>query len=458
MVPTFLEYLTANEQIAYPFKEGAPALVSNWADVVVAGNATIAKDVLLDAVLLVPAALVGELYLRRITCTAANNFDLLVADGAGVTVLTVAVDITSPPAPRSVIQEVVAGPPPLAIRLLTGEHFVAYLLKIQSDLGVGNSAQFGVRLPFETAAVEFRPNRVDKLTFKDYLGTTHDLLGDVGVYEGYNVELAADANGVLLTAAPGLGLGRDDSACVGPPLPPWAQYLVNLSGTLPDEDGNVNIDSGNCYRVEPDPVNHRLLVYNDCQVCCTCDDYANYAKTFDNLLQRLATVWKGPFFPDPDYANLHKMAQTLNSHIGEYNGTIFPKIRTVAAWAHVMVGINHPASGRPAANADRYATVSIVVVNRVSSPVTITGAIDFTPDTLVEAGNSGKDEGKAQTGTITVTGTLVNWNVTLQPFTEEHLYVLVRSALNNSLAGLAGSMTYTWTQYGVPKSVTVPVT
>ena len=88
----------------------------------------------------------------------------------------------------------------------------------------------------------------------------------------------------------------------------------------------------------------------------------------------------------------------------------------------------------------------------------ITGAIDFTPDTLVEAGNSGKDEGKTQTGTIAVTGTLVNWSVTLQPFTEEHLYVLVRSALNNSLAGLAGSMTYTWTQYGVPKSVTVPVT
>jgi len=457
MQPGFIEYLTANEQIAYPFKEGAPALVACWADVTVVGNATIAKDVLIDAVILVPASLVGELYLRRITCTAANNFDLVIADAGGVTILTVAVDITSPPAPRSVIQEVVAGPPPLAIRLLTGEHFVAYLAKIQSDLGIGNSAQFGVRLPFETAAVEFRPNRVDKVTFKDHLGATHDLLGDVGLYEGYNVELTPDGNGVLLTAAPGLGLGRDDSGCIGPPLPPWGNYLISLGGVLPDEDGNVDLDSGNCYRIEPDPANSQLIIYNDCQVCCTCDDYANYAQTLENLLRRLAEVWKGPFFPDPDYENLHKLAQTLNSHITEYNSSIFPKIRTVAAWAHSMVGVSDPVSGKPRASANRYATVSIVVVNRVSSAVGITGKITFNK-TLVEAGDSDKDEGKAQTGTIAVSGTDVDWAVTLQPFTEEHLYVLVKSDSNESLAGLAGSMEYHWTQYGVAKSVTVPVT
>lgn len=456
MRPTFLEYLTANEQIAYPFKEGAPALVSRWADVGVAGNATMAKDVLIDAVILVPIAQVGELYLRRITCTAADNFDLVIADSGGVTVLTVSVDITSPPAPRSVIQEVVAGPPALAVRMLTGEHFVAYLAKVQADLGVGGSAQFGVRLPFETAAVEFRPNRVDKLRFTDHLGVPHDLLGDVGFYEGYNVEMETEANGVTLEASPGLGLGRDDSGCSGPPQPPWAQYLVSLGGALPDEDGNINIESGNCHRIEPDPANSRLLIHNDCQVCCTCDDYANYAKTLEDLLTRLATVWKGPFFPDPDYENLWQLAQTLNSHIGEYNSAIFPKIRTVAAWGHVMVGISHPA-GKPRANADRYATVSIVVVNRVSSPVTITGVVTFNKN-LVRAGDSNKDEGKAQTGLISVLGLLVNWSVTLAPFTEEHLYVLVRSGINASLVGLAGSMTYTWTQYGVPKSETVAVT
>ena len=234
------------------------------------------------------------------------------------------------------------------------------------------------------------------------------------------------------------------------PLPPWDQAVVNLNGALPDDDGNVDFDSGNCHRIVPDPSGHRIVIYNDCKVCCSCGDYGGFAKAINALLERAAKVWKGSFYPSPSYANLNMLAATLNSHIIEYNTVLFPKIRTVGAWGHVMVGVD---TGR--ASGAYFATIDFVVVNRVSVQTTIHGVAVFNK-AIQEADTSHKDEGKDQTATLSVVGSTVTFDVTLKPFTEEHLYVLVKGA--SALTGLQGTLTATWTQYGTPKSTTEPVT
>lgn len=445
----FIEYLTANEHIAYPFGEDAAALVPEWDDVAVTGDATMPKDFLADAVIVVPAEHAGYLYLQDIHCTSLTEYVLNIYDEFGVNVIALAIDIGPPvPPEHSVIQEISAGPTVYAVRMLTGPSFIDYLNKIGTDLGLGNAAQFGVRLPFETAAIEFRPRRVEKIIFKDSLsGLDYELTEDVNLHEGYNIALVEALGEISVEADPGLGQGKNDEVCGGVQQPSWQDKLTSLSGSRTDEDGNISLRGDRCHRIQADPVNYRLLIYNDCQAGCTAEDYAYTAYALENMFERARRLWMGAFDEDPAYANLLKVIETLNEHITEYNDDIFPKLRTVGCWGHIIVGSSLEGGGALGSRA--YATVALVFVNRTSEPVTLTGSLAFSkPVSKVTAKYEGKNPVTINIGSI---------NGTLAPFVEAHSYLLVQSNMSGdsrpALDGMTATVNVSWTQYGNNKNL-----
>jgi hypothetical protein len=435
MEPNFIEYLTANEHIAYPFAEDSRLLVDTWGQVNVL-TPTMPKDFLSDAVILVPSDYAGELDLYRITCVSITEYSFDIRDETGATVISFSVDIATPPPVHSVIQEVVTTPPVSAVRMLTGPSFTDYLNKIGTDLGVGNSAVFGIALPFAAAAVEFSPERVTKVRFKDGVtDVTHDLDETVGLYEGFNVGLTGGESSVEILAEVGAGAGKDDEGCTATPEPPWYDMLTSLQGSKPDDDGNINLKGTPCHRIEPDPENHRVLIYNDCEPCCLCQDYANLAKAIELRFDRLRVVWNDEFLP---------LVGTVNAHIGEYNSSIFPDIRTFTFWGHVMVGSKEGSRGN--VQSSTVATMSLVLTNRCSTSIEVTGTIGWsTTVELLATKAQGTDGGTLE---------LEAFSVKMEPFSELHFYWLVREPSGMSLESLEAEVTAEWTQYGADKTLT----
>ncbi len=93
----FPEYLTSNEQIAYPFRENAAGLSDELGLVVHGPSAEIPRDFLLDAVIALPgAAGVGDLYLVKIQRLPVGwKFHVRSAANASILVFTL---VTVPPA------------------------------------------------------------------------------------------------------------------------------------------------------------------------------------------------------------------------------------------------------------------------------------------------------------------------------------------------------------------------
>ena len=448
MEPNFIEYLTANENIAYPFGEDAPALVDAWDDVVVTGtNPTMPKDFLSDAVILVPAEYVGYLYLYSITCVSLTEYAFDIRDESGTTIISFSVSIAAPaPEVHSVIQEVTSTPPSYAVRFLTGPTFVDYLTKIGNDLGVANLAIYDTRLPYETGAVEFRPERVSRVRFKDTVSElTYNLDGDVGFYEGFNVGLTGEPTSIAILAEAGAGQGRDDEGCGGTPVPSWYDTITSLQGATPDEDGNINIKGTPCHRVEPDPENNRILLYNDCEPCCLCQDYANVATTLDDYFDRLRKLWQEDFIEIPGYENFLALVDTHNSHVSEYNNPIFPRIRTFTFWGHIMVGTKNYDS-RGTKQSSNTATMALVLTNRCDQQISVSGNIVWSKGvSLIEKKSQGTDTGSLG---------LNSFSVTMEKFSELHFYWHVRGSANSSLTGLKATVTADWTQYGIPLTLT----
>jgi len=422
-------------------------------DVAVIGDVTMPADFLSDAVIVVSAEHVGYLYLQNIHCTSLTEYSLNIYDEFGVNVISLAIDIGPPvPPARSVIQEISAGPSIYAVRMLTGPSFVAYLNKIGADLGAGNTAQFGVRLPFETAVIEFRPDRVEKLNFTDSVsGLPHELTGDISLHEGFNVELTKEEVVISLQAAPGLGLGKNDEECGGVQHPSWYDKLTSLSGSKPDDDGNISLSGAPAHRIQPDPANYRLLVYNDCQSGCAPEDYAYTAYALKRLFDRARELWTGNFEDDPDYANLQKVIETRNAHVTEYNDEIFPNLRTVGCWGHIIVGSTLKGG---ALGSQAYATLALVFTNRASHPVTLTGSLAFSlPVNQVKTKCEGQNPVTIAIGAI---------NGTLPPFVEAHSYMLVQSVAAGDtrppLTGMTAIVNISWTQYGNNKNLVQVIT
>ena len=121
---------------------------------------------------------------------------------------------------------------------------------------------------------------------------------------GYNIDIQVEADtssarpATILTfnATPGEGIGRYDPGC------DEVVAIKSINGVHADDAGNINLDGGGCYRIEPpvswlseaqgtaSSLNHILGIMNDCQACCSCDNFINTYEAIRKLRNRYADL------------------------------------------------------------------------------------------------------------------------------------------------------------------------
>jgi hypothetical protein len=361
MPSDFLEYLSGNELVAYPFTEDAEGLVQHADTPVHGASATLPRDFFLDAVILMPDRFSDEVFLASIEHTgAAFEFTLVTDIDRALAVFTI------PLAP-------LPGRTPIAfrdtasmttVRLLTGPSFSSYL----GGMAASSTDAFGTRLRFETAAVDLRPQRVDKLIVEQSVGPDVELSGQVVFVPGFNVDYSinpptipsGDATTQLrINAVPHGGVGQFNP-CEDPKPP--IDYLAFLNGVGPDEDGNLTLDPGACHRLNLEPAANLLGLYNDCEPCCSCQDYANAVealrKMFVDLEDLRSMLVDGLIVDHNDLVLL-------------YNDTILPKYKdlVVTGTGHIGPKPGDPSNVERNPDARNWATVSIRVNNRTCEDI-----------------------------------------------------------------------------------------
>ena len=277
------EFLTSNLNIAYPFRDEAPGLARSL-PAVHGGVATLPLDFLADAYFSV-AADAGRLYLQEIDALGGTAYLFTFSDAGGSPQAAVVVDTIGwiPGVYYDRIQVIDAGNNVYGKIVIYTPSALAYLNGTTAD-------SFQQRLPLEDTVVVARPAAVD--TFELYATlppipdpyTPGPITGDVQILSGYNVTSTAtaedtgDVTDVALAATP-----KGEAPCTHAD----SQYIKGLMQLLPDENGNVQISSGQdgCYNIMV--VSPMVLeIQGTCTACCTCDDYKNVATAIENLLQR----------------------------------------------------------------------------------------------------------------------------------------------------------------------------
>ena len=235
------EYLTGNESIAFPFKEDAEGLTQKDGTAVHNAAAVLPRDFLLDLVMTIPAAHQGPVYLKSIF-KVGSTYTFTFGNSGG-TIFTGAIS-TIPPA-RSMVAFAPSTVGRITVRMVTGPSFASYLAGTTDD-------EFQLRLPLETAAVEFVPHKL-----LDLLLAPQELVGDITLVEGYNINLASTPSDpetgvparLVITAGSGLGAGQYNACATHAGT---VDYIGRINGQTADSKGNLKLDGDECYRALPD--------------------------------------------------------------------------------------------------------------------------------------------------------------------------------------------------------------
>lgn len=143
-------------------------------------------------------------------------------------------------------------------------------------------------------ALERMPQRVRSLR----VGLTQLEATDVVLAEGYNSAVTLGTTetvgrrkltSINVSGSPGDGLGRFNDC------EEQLNEIRRINAVGPDDRGNLKLDVGGCYRVEPPHtlVNgvaqvtaNTLKLYNDCGPCADCDDYLKVYEAVRRLYAR----------------------------------------------------------------------------------------------------------------------------------------------------------------------------
>lgn len=428
------EYLTGNESIAFPFKEDAEGLAGAASSHGTA--ALLPRDFLLDLVATIPAGYQEQIYLKSIA-RAGSTYTFVFGGAATSPGLW---SITAMPAERSVVsfQNSVDR---ITLRMVTGPSFATYLQAMSNP----STDEFQLRLPLETATVEFTPHKL-----LDLLLGAQELAGDIVLYEGYNIELVSTpqdpASGLssrlTINAGSGLGAGKYNPCSEHTPL----DYIGRINGQTADESGNLRLDGDTCFRILPDAWSSRIQIANDCLPCCTCDDYANMVEALRALYVRFKAAKDA----------LDATVLKVNQDIVKWNDEIVPVLFKVTADIYVTRGnqtgvFTDPDRRTSSGKSPNFASVVSMVRN--PSPEALTGisvaVTGFTDETVMQTvyfDDAGQHLGGIETS---FTG------LTIASGRYFKVIILVRKPYP---AGVTGTFTVTVTIPGsdpVTKSVTV---
>ncbi len=146
------------------------------------------------------------------------------------------------------------------------------------SLARGNFSFTLAATEFETRTVIPSVANVNRITFKNFDGSTYSLTGDVKIESRLNLlfKYDADTDTVILDVGDGLGLNR---VCTE-----TRPYIATINGIAPDEDHNFTIDFSDCIAVTPLASNTGILLDDICcKPCAGCDE-------IETLTNRLATL------------------------------------------------------------------------------------------------------------------------------------------------------------------------
>lgn len=135
--------------------------------------------------------------------------------------------------------------------------------------------------------------------------TSENKSGRIRIKAGHNIKLTveeADSTAlrpqttIVVDCVPGAGAGRYDPGCKESPM------FKTINGIRADSSGNINVDAGDCHRVERPIVdytdgddtlsvlNHTIQVFNDCQACCSCENFINSYEAIRNIRDKYADL------------------------------------------------------------------------------------------------------------------------------------------------------------------------
>lgn len=323
---SFQEYLTGNEYTAYPFKENSLGLVEHGGAEEHGPTAKLPKDFLIDAVLITPTRFYGQIFLSEIVNAGGGAYEFWFFSEERRVVA--AFSVPSIPPERTVVtySDAASG---VVLRLLTGPSFASFLG------GVLTVDEFDGTLPFETAAVEIRPKRVEKFIIENPVPEEVD--GEAIFLAGFNIEYiqgdlfafedaGLDTTVINIEANPGAGAGRYNP-CDDPPAP--IDYIAKINGVAPDEDGNLFLKPLQCHRFDLQPEDNTIYFFNDCTSCCDCEDYANVVEVLDRLFQRCREVKE----------LIDEIIEDFNEHVTIYNEDLWQRYRSVFLTGNGHVGL-----------------------------------------------------------------------------------------------------------------------
>lgn len=270
MLPVHVEHLSSNAGLAWPFQAGASGIVFDQADPTAL---QLPPAVLVDLVLITPAPDLPW-YMTRIDAPGTLVFsdgqvELLFELPGTVSGYQVLEASTADRVGRLVIHQ-----PTLDL--------VAGLLAVQPV-----PVALGTAFPVNAATIKPEPGRVFSLEPRSDIKTVVDdpaddggnrKTGHVQLVAGYNIDLDVDptAGTITISAVPGAGEGT--LPCDEAPELPRGPALV------PDKDGNVEIESTDCYDVTTNKMTGTITIHHLCDPCCDCEDYIGVGNLINGLV------------------------------------------------------------------------------------------------------------------------------------------------------------------------------
>ena len=272
-----LEFVTSNQNTAYPFHEDAKGLARLGSAPSHGSNAVLPMDFLVDAAFAVPATST-VVYLASIVLTEYGAYRMTFVDAAST---VIGYGDWYPLGSRVVAinsESYAAG------KVLMGDGAAAYCAGTTNDT-------FGQTLPLESCVAEPLAERVNSIWFTDGV-YVYALDGDVTLVPGYNMALSTqpgtstDQTVLTLSAIAGAGQG------VVPAEDRTVTRIVNPMDLLPDKLGGIRIVGDDCYSIDPlggagtvaDPYQFRIS--GGCYACCSCDDYVAMGLALKGLIDR----------------------------------------------------------------------------------------------------------------------------------------------------------------------------
>ena len=286
------EYLTSNEQVAYPLasNQDIPSAIRKF---------------LVDAYFITSAPAVYTL-----TAITKSSSSLTISIQSSASTSPISLTCSTPSATGFTV-------------LRTADKSVC-LVVVPAAI---TSSATGLSLSFLDKTVDVQPANVNSIkwawTLDSSIPEPASLVattsGDVLMQSGYNTTFAITDNEVTLNADPGSGLGLYKCDCPDPGSSGTSGYtgsdIIDTGDPVHTSSGIIRIENDTCLDIIPYhlPFGPRGLpgveIVHKCVACCQCDQYVARVKTLQSLASKVACAGQA----------IWQKINVLNAAISDFN-------------------------------------------------------------------------------------------------------------------------------------------